>query len=155
MKFSIKAPLTVFDHYCLNDHKNCQDFTCISRSYFEFTGQQPIAAGEEMGLLAPGVDNPTGTEGQERTQPITGPPALDFPLDQPITRDMIPDIPVFTNEEEKMAFEETLNIDMTQVGNMVICETSPLKKTNRIVEHHTIIFWGWGQGAFSIHNFDH
>ena len=34
-----------------------------------------------------------------------------------ITKDMIPDLPVFTSEEEKIAFEETLNqIDMTQVS---------------------------------------
>ncbi len=66
-----------------------------------------------MGLLAPGVEN---QETQEQTQPTSAPPALDFPLDQQITRDMIPDIPVFTNEEEKLAFEETLNIDMTQVS---------------------------------------
>ena len=35
-----------------------------------------------------------------------------------VTKDMIPDLPVFTSEEEKIAFEETLNqIDMTQVRN--------------------------------------
>ncbi len=74
------------------------------------TGNDPMLAGpqqaptsEEMGLVSVSTE-PHSREGQELMR-------------ADVNKDMIPDLPVFTSEEEKLAFEETLNqIDMTQVG---------------------------------------
>lgn len=69
-------------------------------------GQQPIATGEEMGLTPLSVEQ-------------TNPDIQDFGSTI-ITKAMIPDLPVFTSEEEKIAFEETLNqVDMTQVSRYI------------------------------------
>ena len=66
--------------------------------------QQKTVTDEEMVLVPP-----TGEENTLHKQ--LSPSDL-------ITKDMIPDLPVFTTEEEKITFEETLNqIDMTQVSN--------------------------------------
>ena len=67
-------------------------------------GQQPATTGEEMGLV-----HSTTQDNSYKQEILSG----------VVSKDMIPDLPVFTSEEEKIAFEETLNqIDMTQVRKL-------------------------------------
>ena len=67
------------------------------------TAEQKTVTDEEMVFVPP-----TGEESPLQKLLLTS---------DAITKDMIPDLPVFTTEEEKITFEESLNqIDMTQVS---------------------------------------
>ena len=67
------------------------------------TAQQKTVTDEEMVFVPP-----TGKENPSQKLLLTS---------DVITKDMIPDLPVFTTEEEKITFEESLNqIDMTRVS---------------------------------------
>lgn len=64
--------------------------------------------------------NPVSTQQPCSVQPCSVQPSGNLEVDTAVekTKDHIQDIPVFNTEEEKMAFEQSLNVDLSGVDHM-------------------------------------